>query len=136
MVCGFADSLTTMIIGRVGQGFTGGALIPTAMTIIATRLPRHQQPIGNARYTDGFEIETVNLPGARTRGYGVVNAAFRWNKLLGMGMSAEIYADNLLNKNYQIGGFGILTALGVAIEQRGAPRVIGVSLNVPFGEGR
>jgi len=48
MLCGIADSLTTMIIGRVGQGFTGGALIPTAMTIIATRLPRHQQPIGNA----------------------------------------------------------------------------------------
>lgn len=50
MLCGFADSLTAMIIGRVGQGFTGGALIPTAMTIIATRLPRSQQPIGNALF--------------------------------------------------------------------------------------
>src|SRR3546814_4015294 len=39
-----------MVIGRVGQGFTGGALIPTAMTIIATRLPRSQQPIGNALF--------------------------------------------------------------------------------------
>jgi DHA2 family multidrug resistance protein len=50
MVCGIATDLTTMIIGRVGQGFTGGALIPTAMTIIATRLPRSQQPIGNALF--------------------------------------------------------------------------------------
>ena len=50
MLCGVATSLTTMIIGRVGQGFTGGALIPTAMTIIATRLPRAQQPIGNAMF--------------------------------------------------------------------------------------
>lgn len=50
MVCGIATNLTTMIIGRVGQGFTGGALIPTAMTIIATRLPREQQPIGNAMF--------------------------------------------------------------------------------------
>jgi DHA2 family multidrug resistance protein len=50
MVCGFAQSLTTMIVGRVGQGVTGGALIPTAMTIIATRLPRHQQPIGNSMF--------------------------------------------------------------------------------------
>lgn len=50
MVCGIATNLTTMIIGRVGQGFTGGALIPTAMTIIATRLPRSQQPIGNALF--------------------------------------------------------------------------------------
>jgi len=50
MICGISTNLTTMIIGRVGQGFTGGALIPTAMTIIATRLPRSQQPIGNALF--------------------------------------------------------------------------------------
>jgi DHA2 family multidrug resistance protein len=50
MMCGFSDTLPMMIIGRVGQGFTGGALIPTAMTIIATRLPRHQQPIGNVLF--------------------------------------------------------------------------------------
>jgi DHA2 family multidrug resistance protein len=50
MICGIATDLTTMIIGRAGQGITGGALIPTAMTIIATRLPREQQPIGNALF--------------------------------------------------------------------------------------
>ncbi|PCD02143.1 EmrB/QacA family drug resistance transporter [Sphingomonas spermidinifaciens] len=50
MLCGIATDLTTMIIGRAGQGITGGALIPTAMTIIATRLPRHQQPVGNALF--------------------------------------------------------------------------------------
>jgi MFS transporter, DHA2 family, multidrug resistance protein len=50
MMCGFSNTLPMMIAGRVGQGFTGGALIPTAMTIIATRLPRDQQPIGNALF--------------------------------------------------------------------------------------
>lgn len=50
MMCGFSTNLTMMIIGRVGQGFTGGAMIPTAQTIIATRLPRHQQPIGTAMF--------------------------------------------------------------------------------------
>jgi DHA2 family multidrug resistance protein len=50
MMCGFSDTLPMMIVGRVGQGFTGGALIPTAMTIIATRLPREQQAIGNAMF--------------------------------------------------------------------------------------
>jgi len=39
-----------MIIGRIGQGFTGGAMIPTAQTIIAMRLPRHQQPLGTALF--------------------------------------------------------------------------------------
>ncbi len=50
ILCGLSNSLTMMIIGRVGQGFTGGALIPTAMTIIATRLPPSQQPIGTAMF--------------------------------------------------------------------------------------
>ncbi|WP_454885331.1 MDR family MFS transporter [Sphingomonas oryzagri] len=50
MLCGFSHTLPMMIVGRVGQGFTGGALIPTAMTIVATRLPRSQQPVGNAMF--------------------------------------------------------------------------------------
>lgn len=50
MVCGFSTSLEMMIFGRVGQGFTGGAMIPTAQTIIATRLPRSQQAIGTAMF--------------------------------------------------------------------------------------
>ncbi|WP_443478568.1 MDR family MFS transporter [Novosphingobium aerophilum] len=50
IVCGFANSLVMMIVGRVGQGFTGGAMIPTAQTIIAQRLPRHQQSIGTAAF--------------------------------------------------------------------------------------
>ena len=48
MVCGLSNSLPMMVIGRIGQGFTGGALIPTAQTIIATRLPRSQQMVGIA----------------------------------------------------------------------------------------
>jgi len=50
ILCGVATDLTTMIIGRTGQGFMGGALIPTAMTIVAKRLPPHQQPIGMALF--------------------------------------------------------------------------------------
>jgi DHA2 family multidrug resistance protein len=50
VVCGLSTSLGMMIVGRVGQGLTGGAMIPTAQTIIATRLPRRQQPIGTAMF--------------------------------------------------------------------------------------
>ncbi len=46
VMCGLSHTLTVMIIGRVGQGFFGGALIPTAQTIVRTRLPTHQMPIG------------------------------------------------------------------------------------------
>lgn len=50
VMCGLSTNLTMMIIGRAGQGFTGGVLIPTAFTIIATRLPPAQQPIGTALF--------------------------------------------------------------------------------------
>lgn len=50
IACGLSTSLTMMILGRVGQGFTGGAMIPTALTIIAMRLPPSQQPIGTALF--------------------------------------------------------------------------------------
>jgi DHA2 family multidrug resistance protein len=50
VLCGISTTLVMMIIGRVGQGFTGGAMIPTAQTIIAQRLPRRQQPIGIALF--------------------------------------------------------------------------------------
>jgi MFS transporter, DHA2 family, multidrug resistance protein len=50
ILCGVATDLTTMIIGRTGQGFMGGILIPTAMTIVAKRLPPSQQPIGMALF--------------------------------------------------------------------------------------
>ena len=50
VMCGLSTNLDMMIVSRVGQGFTGGAMIPTAMTIIATRLPPSQQPIGTAMF--------------------------------------------------------------------------------------
>jgi DHA2 family multidrug resistance protein len=50
VLCGLSTTLGIMIVGRLGQGITGGALIPTAQTIIATRLPRSQQPIGTAMF--------------------------------------------------------------------------------------
>jgi DHA2 family multidrug resistance protein len=62
IICGLSTSLTMMIIGRVGQGFTGGAMIPTGMTIIATRLPRHQQPIGTALFGSTLILGPVMGP--------------------------------------------------------------------------
>lgn len=48
VVCGLASNLETMIIGRIGQGLSGGVLIPTALTMVAVRLPPSQQAIGMA----------------------------------------------------------------------------------------
>lgn len=43
IVCGMATDLTTMIAGRLGQGFSGGMMIPTAYGLVARLLPPEKQ---------------------------------------------------------------------------------------------
>src|ERR1700738_326900 len=48
VACAFAHDLPSMIAMRGLQGFVGGVLIPMAFTMVLTRLPKPQQPIGLA----------------------------------------------------------------------------------------
>ena len=48
VLCGLATSLPEMIVFRVGQGFTGGVLIPTAFTIMLLRIPGARRPLAGA----------------------------------------------------------------------------------------
>src|SRR6516225_7561388 len=50
MACAFARDLPSMIAMRGLQGFAGGVLIPMAFTMVLTKLPRPQQPIGLAAF--------------------------------------------------------------------------------------
>jgi DHA2 family multidrug resistance protein len=48
IACAFAHDLGTMIALRGLQGFAGGVLIPMAFTMVLTKLPKNQQPLGLA----------------------------------------------------------------------------------------
>ena len=50
VLCAMSNSLSEMILWRAGQGITGGVLIPTAITIVRSRLPADKQPIGVALF--------------------------------------------------------------------------------------
>jgi DHA2 family multidrug resistance protein len=50
MLCGTATNLTQMILYRIGQGFTGGVMIPTALTIVNVKLPPEKRAIGMALF--------------------------------------------------------------------------------------
>lgn len=47
-LCGSAWNLQSMIVFRMLQGFTGGALIPMAMTLVMTKLPASKRAVGMA----------------------------------------------------------------------------------------
>jgi DHA2 family multidrug resistance protein len=45
-LCGVVHSLGEMILFRVCQGFTGGVMIPMALTVALSTLPKSKQPLG------------------------------------------------------------------------------------------
>lgn len=49
-LCGMAWSLESMIAFRALQGFTGGVMIPMAMTLVTRRLPLRKRPVGLALF--------------------------------------------------------------------------------------
>ena len=51
VACAFAHDLPSMIAMRAFQGFFGGVLIPMAFTLVFTRLPKREQPIGLAAFS-------------------------------------------------------------------------------------
>ncbi len=88
--CGLSQNLIEMIIGRVGQGFSGGALIPTALSIVATRLPPAKQPVGTALF--GFTAVMGPVIGPILGGYLAENLSWHYvffiNLPVGIGLLA------------------------------------------------
>jgi DHA2 family multidrug resistance protein len=76
MMCGASHSLAWMIVGRIGQGFAGGAMIPTAQTIVRTRLPRTQLPVGMTIF--GLIVLIGPLLGPVVGGWLAENVSWRW----------------------------------------------------------
>ncbi|SAL02392.1 EmrB/QacA family drug resistance transporter [Caballeronia fortuita] len=76
VMCGFSTSLSMMVAGRIGQGFTGGAMIPTAQTIIRTRLPREQMPVGMTIF--GLIVLLGPLLGPVLGGWLAENISWSW----------------------------------------------------------
>jgi MFS transporter, DHA2 family, multidrug resistance protein len=99
VMCGLSTSLPMMIVGRAGQGITGGALIPTAMTIIATRLPPHQQPIGTAMF--GVTAILGPVMGPLIGGWLTENVSWHYAFFLNVPVSAVLMVLLLVGLPYQ-----------------------------------
>jgi DHA2 family multidrug resistance protein len=76
MMCGLSHTLTAMVIGRIGQGLTGGAMIPTGQTIIRSRLPMSQLPVGMTIF--GLIVLLGPLLGPVLGGWLTENISWSW----------------------------------------------------------
>jgi len=73
-LCGLAWNLPSMIVFRMMQGLTGGALIPTAMTLILMRLPLSKRAGGLAL----LMLATTLAPTAGPALGGWLTAEYGW----------------------------------------------------------
>src|ERR1700761_5870687 len=74
IACSFTHDLGSMIVMRGLQGFTGGILIPIAFTMVLTKLPKHQQPVGLAI----FAISVTFAPAIGPTIGGYMTENFGW----------------------------------------------------------
>lgn len=73
--CASAWDLNSMILFRALQGFTGGVLIPSAMTVVLTSLPPSKQVVGLA----AFGITAVFAPSIDPTLGGWLTENFSWH---------------------------------------------------------
>jgi len=99
VVCGLSTSLTMMIIGRVGQGFFGGALIPTAQTIVRTRLPLSQLPVGMTIF--GLIVLLGPLLGPVVGGWLTENVSWQWCFFINLPVAIALVALLLIGMPHE-----------------------------------
>ncbi len=75
MACAFAHDLNSMIVLRGLQGFAGGVLIPMAFTMVLTKLPKQQQPVGLALFA--LSVTFAPAIGPTIGGYLTENYGWR-----------------------------------------------------------
>src|ERR1700722_18429200 len=76
MFCAFAQNLNMMIISRVLQGLTGGALIPLAMTVNLLTMPPRLHPVGGA--ISGMTATFAPAIGPTIGGWLTDNYGWQW----------------------------------------------------------
>jgi DHA2 family multidrug resistance protein len=75
VACAFTHDLPSMIAMRGLQGFAGGVLIPMAFTLVLTKLPKPQQPIGLAIFA--LSVTFAPAIGPTIGGYLTENYGWR-----------------------------------------------------------
>jgi DHA2 family multidrug resistance protein len=75
--CAFTHDLGSMIVMRGLQGFAGGVLIPMAFTMVLTKLPKFQQPVGLAL----FALSVTFAPAIGPTIGGYLTETYGWQSI-------------------------------------------------------
>jgi DHA2 family multidrug resistance protein len=90
--CATATDLSTMIVYRAFQGFTGGVLIPMAFNITLTTLPKSKQPMGLAL----FALTATFAPAIGPTIGGWVTETYGWEYIFYLGLFPGVFMVSVL----------------------------------------
>lgn len=124
VLCGLSWNLTSLVLFRALQGLGGGAIIPTAQTILFARYPKEQHGIAGGLF--GLGAVTGPLLGPTIGGYLIDWSSWHWCFLVNvpLGILAAILALRFIEEpgfepaKTPVDVFGIvLLAIGMATLQ-------------------
>ncbi len=75
----------------------------------------------------------TSQPGAQLNAFGLLNVSADWDGVFGSKFDASLFASNVTNKLYSVGGVDVYNGFGYAVQRYGEPRMYGVRLNYRFG---
>lgn len=79
------------------------------------------------RNLDAFDPDIV------IKGYSLLSLSAGWKNIYGSNIDLDIFATNVLNKLYRIGGGNYYYSIGFSTSMYGEPRMVGAKLTYHFG---
>ncbi len=89
-LCGLSTNLGEMIAFRLGQGFTGGVFIPTALAVIVQVMPKNLQSVGQATF--GLTATLAPAIGPALGGWLTDQFGWEWNFFINFVPGALMFA--------------------------------------------
>ena len=77
-------------------------------------------------------LNSTIAPGTKLPSYALVDLRYDWRDMFGSKFSLGLFAKNLLDRAYYLGGFGLGPDVGFNTAIVGAPRTFGAELNYTF----
>ena len=120
-LCGLAWNLPSLVLFRVLQGMGGGAIIPTAQSILFARYPKEQH--GMAAGLFGLGAITGPLLGPTIGGYLIDLASWHWIFLINVpiGIAVALLASRVIEEPGFVADKRPIDGYGIALLATGMP---------------
>ena len=90
---------------------------------------------GTEYFSGHVLLGAEEFPGDEQKSYHQLDLHLNWTGMFGKPIDFSVFATNVYNSVYKIGGYPILTNLGFASETYNEPQMFGVRLKYRFGAG-